>query len=81
MRSAQSTSRTVLSPEHQLGLDSDSEAIRKLLVRTLLESLPGIGKIRAQEILTEPEVSESRRVHGLGKQQRVRLLERFAWQR
>ncbi|MFF3787150.1 integration host factor, actinobacterial type [Streptomyces sp. NPDC001933] len=62
-------------------LDSDSEAIRKMLVRTLLESLPGIGKVRAQGILTELEISESRRVRGLGKQQRDRLLERFASQR
>ncbi|MFE7268286.1 integration host factor, actinobacterial type [Streptomyces sp. NPDC057592] len=62
-------------------LGSDSEAIGKMLVRTLLESLPGIGKVRAQEILTELEISEIRRVRGLGRQQRDRLLERFASQR
>ncbi|NUK23498.1 integration host factor, actinobacterial type [Streptomyces lunaelactis] len=62
-------------------LGSDSAAIRKMPVRALLESLPDIGKVRAQKILTELEISESRRVRGLGIQQRERLLERFAPQR
>ncbi|MGW9033132.1 integration host factor, actinobacterial type [Streptomyces sp. NPDC055722] len=60
---------------------SDSEAIRKMPVRALLEALPDIGKVRAQKILTELEISESRRVRGIGIQQRERLLERFAPQR
>lgn len=47
-------------------------------VRALLESLPDIGKVRAQKLLAEMEISESRRVRGLGTQQRERLLERFA---
>jgi hypothetical protein len=59
-------------------LASDSEAIRKMPVRALLESLPDIGKVRAQKLLAELEISESRRVRGLGTQQRERLLERFA---
>ncbi|MGW6605329.1 integration host factor, actinobacterial type [Streptomyces sp. NPDC055036] len=59
-------------------LASTSEAIRKMPVRALLESLPGIGKVRACKILTELEISESRRVRGLGIQQRERLRERFA---
>ncbi|MFD9630335.1 integration host factor, actinobacterial type [Streptomyces violascens] len=57
---------------------SDSEAIRKMPVRALLEALPEIGKVKAQKLLTEMEISESRRVRGLGTQQRERLLERFA---
>jgi hypothetical protein len=59
-------------------LASESEAIRKMTVRALLESLPDIGKVRAQKLLTEMEISDSRRVRGLGIQQRDRLLERFA---
>jgi hypothetical protein len=59
-------------------LAEDSEAVRKMTVRALLESLPVIGKVRAQKILTEMEISDSRRVRGLGIQQRERLLERFA---
>ncbi|MEU6010155.1 integration host factor, actinobacterial type [Streptomyces sp. NPDC047453] len=59
-------------------LASDSEAIRKMPVRALLESLPDIGKARAQKILTDLEISDSRRIQGLGFRQRERLLERFA---
>lgn len=59
-------------------LGSESEAIRKMPVRALLESLPDIGKVRASKLLAELEISESRRVRGLGIQQRERLLERFA---
>jgi len=59
-------------------LGKDSEAIRKLPVRTLIESLPGIGKARAQQILDELEISDSRSLRGLGPQQKKRLLERFA---
>lgn len=62
-------------------LASDSEAISKMPVRTLLESLPDIGKVRAQKILAELEISDNRRVRGIGTQQKKRLLERFATQR
>ncbi|MGH3565272.1 MAG: integration host factor, actinobacterial type [Pseudonocardia sp.] len=59
-------------------LASDSEAIRKMPVHSLFASLPGIGKVRAQKLLTELGISDSRRVRGLGSQQRERLLDRFA---
>ncbi|MFG2858898.1 integration host factor, actinobacterial type [Streptomyces mirabilis] len=59
-------------------LASDSEAIRKMPVRALLESLPDIGKVRAQKLLAELGISDSRRVRGLGIQQRERLLARFS---
>ncbi|MFJ9968759.1 integration host factor, actinobacterial type [Streptomyces avermitilis] len=59
-------------------LASDSDAIRKMPVRTLLASLPDIGKVRAQKLLNEMEIADSRRIQGLGVQQRERLLERFA---
>ncbi|WP_331768004.1 integration host factor, actinobacterial type [Embleya sp. NBC_00896] len=58
-------------------LAADSDAVRRMPVRALLESLPAIGKARAARLLGELEISESRRVRGLGIQQRDRLLERF----
>ncbi|MFF4188921.1 integration host factor, actinobacterial type [Streptomyces sp. NPDC001691] len=54
---------------------STSEAVRKMPVRALLESLPDIGKVRAQKILTEMDIAENRRVRGLGTLQKQRLLE------
>ncbi|MFG2628302.1 integration host factor, actinobacterial type [Streptomyces sp. NPDC048473] len=59
-------------------LASDSEAIRKMPVLSLLAALPGIGKVRARKTLTELEISESRRVRGLGSNQRECLLAHFA---
>ncbi|MFE9139694.1 integration host factor, actinobacterial type [Streptomyces sp. NPDC007355] len=56
-------------------LASNSEALRKMPVRALLESLPRIGQVRAQRLLTELEIAPSRRLGGLGPRQRQRLLE------
>jgi hypothetical protein len=59
-------------------LASGSDAIRKMPVRTLLASLPDIGKVRAQKLMNEMVIADSRRIQGLGIQQRERVLERFA---
>ena len=45
---------------------------------SVLESLPGVGKVRARHIMSELEISESRRLRGLGTNQRRALLEKFA---
>ncbi|WP_260868023.1 hypothetical protein [Streptomyces sp. SAJ15] len=37
-----------------------------------------MGKVRAQKLLAEMEIADSRRVRGFGAQQRERLLEGFA---
>lgn len=56
---------------------SEDPVIARLKVVTLLESLPGYGKAKAQRIMGELEISESRRVQGLGARQREQLLERL----
>lgn len=66
---------TVLSAVIKRG-DTD-EAIGKLRVVALLEALPGVGKVRAQALLEEFGIAESRRVRGLGPRQRSALVERF----
>jgi hypothetical protein len=53
-----------------------SDVIGKLKVQALLESLPGLGKVKAKRLMEELEISETRRVRGLGAQQRKALLER-----
>ncbi|WP_346186858.1 integration host factor, actinobacterial type [Streptomyces osmaniensis] len=62
-------------------LDSGSDAIRKMPVRTLLASLPDIGKVRTQKLLEEIEIADSRRIQGLGIQQCERVFEQFARKR
>jgi len=56
--------------------DSD-EVVGKLKVLSLLESLPGVGKVKARRLMEEVGISESRRVKGLGPQQRQSLLEQL----
>ena len=55
----------------------NDEVIGKLKVSALLESLPGIGKIKARAIMAEIGISESRRLRGLGPHQAKALVERF----
>lgn len=52
-------------------------AVAKLKVVTVLESLPGVGKVKARRTMEEFDISDSRRVRGLGDQQRRKLLEEF----
>ncbi|WP_327359521.1 integration host factor, actinobacterial type [Streptomyces sp. NBC_01304] len=62
-------------------LDRQDDVIGKTHVKRLLESLPGIGKIRAGQLLDEIGISERRRVRGLGARQQEKLLELFPHQR
>jgi hypothetical protein len=55
-------------------LDSDDVNIGKLKVVSLLESLPGVGKVKARRVMEEVGIAENRRVQGLGGQQRQALL-------
>ena len=43
------------------------DVIGKMKVSALLESLPGVGKVRAKQIMERLGIAESRRVRGLGK--------------
>lgn len=54
--------------------DSD-DVVGKLRVSAVLESMPGIGKMRAARLMRELRISESRRLRGLGVNQRRALLE------
>lgn len=56
---------------------SDDPVVARMKVSTLLESLPGYGKAKAQKIMAELEISDSRRVQGLGARQREQLLDRL----
>lgn len=54
------------------------EVIGKMRVSALLESMPGVGRVRARQIMEEIGIAESRRVRGLGQNQVAALLARFA---
>ena len=56
--------------------DTD-DAVGKMKVVAVLEALPGVGKVRAQKLMEELEISPARRVRGLGAKQREALLKEF----
>lgn len=60
-------------------LDSadNDETLGKMKVSALLEALPGVGKVRAQQIMERLEIASSRRLRGLGERQRKALLAEF----
>jgi len=53
------------------------EIVGKMKVVAVLESLPGVGKVKARRTMEEIGISETRRVRGLGDQQRASLLKAF----
>jgi hypothetical protein len=55
-----------------------NDVIGKMKVSALLEAMPGVGKVRARQIMEEIGISETRRVRGLGANQREALVARFA---
>ena len=54
------------------------EIVGKMKVSTVLESLPGVGRVRARKIMERLDISESRRMRGLGAKQKGNLLDEFA---
>jgi guanylate kinase len=54
------------------------EAIAKMRVLELVESMSGVGKIRAKSILERLEISLTRRIQGLGRHQIESLEREFA---
>ena len=61
----------------QEALDSDDDNVGKLKVVSMLESLPGVGKVKARRVMEEIGIADNRRVQGLGAQQRASLLQQL----
>jgi hypothetical protein len=59
-----------------LAKDSD-DTVGKMKVSSVLESMPGVGKVRARKIMEKLDISASRRVRGLGSKQKDALLAEF----
>ncbi len=54
------------------------ELVGKTKVLAILESLPGVGKVKARRTMEEIGIADSRRIRGLGHQQRDALLAAFS---
>ncbi len=58
-------------------LASTTSTVGKLKVVSLLESLPGVGKVKARKIMEDIGIADNRRVQGLGQQQKQALLDQL----
>jgi hypothetical protein len=56
----------------------EDETIGKMKVSSVLESMPGVGKVRARKLMERLDISASRRVRGLGAKQKEALLVEFS---
>lgn len=55
----------------------DDPVVGRMKVSTLIETIPNYGKAKAEKIMKELHIAESRRLRGLGDRQREALLERL----
>ncbi len=58
--------------------NADDPVVGRMKVQSLLESLPGLGKVRAQKAMDEIGISSTRRVQGLGAKQKEALLKKLS---
>lgn len=62
----------------QVLIDAETdEMIGGIKVLAILESLPGVGKVKARRTMDEIGIADTRRIRGLGEQQRRSLLAAF----
>ena len=55
----------------------DNQVIGKMKVIDLLQAMPGMGKVRARQVMERIGISENRRVRGLGAKQVAALRREF----
>ena len=67
-----------LTVQQVIELASNDEAVAKMRVCELLESISGVGKVRAIAILDRLGISRTRRIMGLGQHQRAVLIKEFS---
>ena len=71
LKSGRTTLKELLERTHD-------EVVGKMKVSTVLESLPGVGRVRARKMMERLDISESRRMRGLGAKQKENLLTELA---
>ena len=63
-----------LSLSEVLGMAANDDVVGGTKVLAVLESLPRVGKVTARRLMSELDISETRRLRGLGVKQREALL-------
>src|SRR3954462_4518051 len=57
---------------------NNDDTVGKMKVSNVLESLPGVGKVKARKLMEQLDISATRRVRGLGAKQKAALLAEFS---
>ena len=73
----ESLKKRQISLSEVLKQSETDDAIAKMKVKALLESLPRVGVTTATVLMEEIGISPARRVRGLGHHQRDELIRRF----
>ena len=60
-----------------LARSGTDDHVGKMKVLAVIEALPGVGKVKARRTMDEIGIADTRRVRGLGEQQRKALLDAF----
>ena len=68
----------LVSFDELLDLADEDELVGKMKTLTALESMPRLGKVKARRLMNEVGIAESRRLRGLGENQRSQLSAFFA---
>lgn len=71
LKDGRTTFRDLLEQSHD-------DIVGKMKVISVLESLPGVGRVRARKIMDRLDIANNRRVRGLGQKQKENLLSEFA---
>ena len=66
-----------LSLSELISRADNDDTVGKMKVLAVLEALPGVGKVKARRTMEEIGIADTRRVRGLGEQQRRALLQAF----
>ena len=61
-----------------LNMALEDETVSRMKVFTLIKAAPGYGFVRTQQTMKRLHISESRRIKGLGANQRAALVEVFS---
>lgn len=71
LKNGEVTLRQVLDRAHE------DDVVGKTKVSAVLEAMPKVGKVRARKLMERLDISPSRRLRGLGANQREKLLAEF----
>lgn len=69
---------TELTISQVFEIATTDESIAKMRVLELIESIPGMGKVRAKAVMERLNISLTRRIQGLGRHQIESLIQEFA---